>query len=286
LNTNSKLILGTVQFGLEYGINNFIGIPTGNEIARIFRIANISGIEMLDTASIYGDSERRIGELSRGDFKVYSKFSKVTTEEELYQEFQLSLANLRSNSIYGYMAHNADTLIENPKIWSVLQKLKSENKINKIGYSLYSTEQLITLLDIELIPDFIQVPYSLLDRKFDLFFLKLKKMGVEIHARSIFLQGLYFMNPDKLTPKLFPLKPELEKLRSYCNIYNVEIGSLALNFVMANPNIDKIVIGVDSSTQLQKNIDSIKSWKPNKKLIDSISSLDVENSELLNPSNW
>ena len=282
----NKIVLGTVQFGLNYGINNSIGMPTITEMSEIFKMANFLHIDMLDTAHVYGNAESKVGEFSGGNYKVVTIFSKVTNEEELFNEFQISLNNLKTNSVYGYMAHSADTLIQNPKLWQSLQKLQLENKTQKIGYSLYSPEQLMKLLDLNLIPDLVQIPYSLLDRKFEFFLPKLVSLGVEIHVRSVFLQGLYFMNLEKLPNKLSPLKSQLQKLHSCCNTHNVEIGSLALNYVVSNPNIHKVVIGIDSSLQLQQNINAIENWHHNQQLLDCVNDINIENVELLNPANW
>jgi aryl-alcohol dehydrogenase-like predicted oxidoreductase len=283
---NNKIALGTVQFGLNYGINNSIGIPTISEMSEIFKMANFAGIDMLDTAHVYGNAESKVGEFSEANFKVITKFSKVTNEEELFNEFQISLNNLKANSVYGYMAHSADTLIQNPELWHSLKKLRKENKTKKIGYSLYSPEQLMKLLDLNLIPDLVQIPYSLLDRKFEVFLPKLVSLGVEIHVRSVFLQGLYFMDLEKLPIKLLPLKSQLQKLHSFCNMYHVEIGSLALNYVVSNQNIDKVVIGIDSSLQLKQNINAIENWHHNQQLLDCVNDINIENVELLNPANW
>ena len=282
----NKIVLGTVQFGLNYGINNSIGMPTITEMSEIFKMANFLHIDMLDTAHVYGNAESKVGEFSGGNYKVVTKFSKVTNEEELFNEFQISLNNLKTNSVYGYMAHSADTLIQNPKLWQSLQKLQLENKTQKIGYSLYSPEQLMKLLDLNLIPDLVQIPYSLLDRKFEVFLPKLVGLGVEIHVRSVFLQGLYFMDLEKLPIKLLPLKSQLQKLHSCCNTHNVEIGSLALNYVVSNPNIHKVVIGIDSSLQLKQNINAIENWHHNQQLLDCVNDINIENVELLNPANW
>jgi aryl-alcohol dehydrogenase-like predicted oxidoreductase len=282
----NKIVLGTVQFGLNYGINNSIGMPSITEMSEIFKMANVAGINMLDTAHVYGNAESKVGEFSGGNYKVVTKFSKVTNEEELFNEFQISLNNLKTNSVYGYMAHSADTLIQNPELWHSLKKLRKENKTKKIGYSLYSPEQLMKLLDLNLIPDLVQIPYSLLDRKFEVFLPKLVGLGVEIHVRSVFLQGLYFMDLEKLPIKLLPLKSQLQKLHSCCNMYHVEIGSLALNYVVSNPNIDKVVIGIDSSLQLKQNINAIENWHHNQQLLDCVNGIDIENVELLNPANW
>lgn len=282
----NKIVLGTVQFGLNYGINNSIGMPTITEMSEIFKMANVAGINMLDTARLYGDAEYKVSKFLGTEYKVVTKFSNVTNEEELFNEFQISLNNLKTNSVYGYMAHSADTLIQNPELWHSLKKLRKENKTKKIGYSLYSPEQLMKLLDLNLIPDLVQIPYSLLDRKFEFFLPKLVSLGVEIHVRSVFLQGLYFMNLEKLPYKLSPLKSQLQKLHSCCNTHNVEIGSLALNYVVSNPNIDKVVIGIDSSIQLQQNINAIENWHHNQQLLDSVNDINIENVELLNPANW
>jgi aryl-alcohol dehydrogenase-like predicted oxidoreductase len=282
----NKIVLGTVQFGLNYGINNSIGMPTIMEMSEIFKMANVAGINMLDTARVYGDAEYKVGKFLGTEYKVVTKFSNVINEGELFNEFQISLNNLNINSVYGYMAHSADTLIQNPKLWQSLQKLQSGNKTQKIGYSLYSPEQLMKLLDLNLIPDLVQIPYSLLDRKFEVFLPKLVSLGVEIHVRSVFLQGLYFMDLEELPFKLLPLKSQLQKLHSCCNMYHIEIGSLALNYVVSNPNIDKVVIGIDSSLQLKQNINAIENWHHNQKLLDCVNDINIENVELLNPANW
>ena len=114
----------------------------------------------------------------------------------------------------------------------------------------------------------------------------LKKYKVKIFARSIFLQGLYFLNPDELPIKLYGFKKVLLELTSICNYYNISIHELALNFINSNPNIDKIVIGVDNAIQLEKNIEAIKNWKNNSEITEKINLLEIYNKELLNPSNW
>lgn len=282
----NKLCIGTVQFGISYGINNTVGIPALSEIEKILLIAKQSKINMLDTAHVYGNSESKIGDVADGEFRIVTKFSKVATEVDLNNELQLSLNNLKTKFIYGYLAHNADTLIENPFLWKTLQNFKEKKLVEKIGYSLYSCEQLEKLLDLNLIPDLVQIPYSLLDKKFEDFLPKLKTLGTEIHVRSVFLQGLYFINPLSLPVKLLPLKTPLVKLHECCMSFNITIGSLALNFASTNPNIDKVVIGVESSLQLQQNIDAIKSWHHNQQIIDCVNSIEVIHKELLNPINW
>jgi aryl-alcohol dehydrogenase-like predicted oxidoreductase len=282
----NKLALGTVQFGIPYGINNSTGMPTLNSIEEIFITASQAGIDILDTAHLYGDAESKIGQLAGKKFKLVTKFSSVKNEEELNNELVDSLKKLNANSIYGYMAHNADTLIENAELWQALKKIKENKSVERIGYSLYSTQQLEKLLALNLIPDIVQIPYSLLDRKFEPFLLRLKESGTEIHVRSVFLQGLYFMNILNLPEKLHPLKSSLIELQNICKENTISIGSLALNFAIGNPLIDKVVIGVDSVLQLKENIAKVKLWKHDQQLIDRINKIEVTHKELLNPVNW
>ncbi len=281
-----KLCIGTVQFGLPYGINNQFGIPSKLELKEIFNYAIESGITFLDTANAYGDAQLKIGEFSNNRFKIIGKFSSVNSINELNFELNSTLSQLKTNSVYGYLTHNADNLISNTDLWNGLKEVKANRKIKKMGYSLYSTEQLDKLLDLNLIPDLVQLPYSLLDKKFEPYFEVLKKLGAEIHVRSIFLQGLYFMNPLNLPDKLKYFKPILLKLNDICNEFKIDMNTLALNFPLSNPFIDKVVIGIDTISQLQKNIEAIRLWKYEENLMNCIKDIHVEYQELLNPANW
>ncbi len=281
-----KLALGTVQFGIPYGINNLGGIPSDTEIKEIFKLADKSGIQILDTAPGYGAAENKIGQLSNQKFKIVTKFSPTNNPVELNNQLNDSLDKLKTKSVYAYLAHNADSLIAHPHLWQTLQENKQNKKIKKIGYSLYSCEQLEKLLELNFVPDIVQLPYSLLDRKFELFLPQLARLGTEIHTRSVFLQGLYFMNPSTLSEKLKPLKSNLQYLHQCCEKYNVSINSLALNFVLLNKYVSHIVIGVDNAFQLKQNIKMIADWQDNTNLIEELSNITVSNKELLNPANW
>lgn len=281
-----KIALGTVQFGLDYGISNKNGVPNNSELNAIFDVAKNANISILDTANAYGNAEERLGKLSNNKFEIVTKFSKVDSEKELLEQLENSLKKLSTNKIYGYLAHNANVLIENPSFWRVLQKVKAENKIQKIGFSLYNPEQLNRLLELDIIPDLVQLPFSILDRKFEESLSVLKKLGTEIHVRSVFLQGLYFMNPNNLPSNLLSFKTTLEELNKICNQNNVSIAATALNFVVSNPNIDKVVIGVENANQLQTNINLITNWKFNEDLFSNIKSIKIQDKKLLNPANW
>lgn len=281
-----KVALGTVQFGLQYGISNTNGVPTDVVMNEIFNNASQNGINTFDTAVAYGNAEERIANFLPNKAEIISKFPKTDSKSELENIIQYSISRLKRDNLYGFMAHNGDFLIENPQLWEVLENLKQENKIQKIGYSLYTPEQLEQLLALDLVPDIIQIPYSLLDRKFEPYFADLQQKNVEIHCRSVFLQGLYFLDPEKLPEKLVPLNPELKRLQSICQSNQVKMSDVALNFAYSNTYVDKIVIGIENEMQLNENINSIKNWNKNNSIFDEIKLITVNNKELLNPANW
>ena len=261
-------------------------MPGDEAISNIFEIAGEMGIQVLDTASTYGDVELKIAKLSNKQFQIITKFPEVKSGMELNEQLNGSLKRLNVDHIYGYLAHNPDTLIASPDLWDVLLKAKRNEWVDKIGYSLYYPSELKKLLELGYKPDLVQIPYSLLDRKFESYLPLLKNLDIEIHVRSVFLQGLYFMDIEKLPQKLIPLKSNLVKLRSLCEMYDVKIGALALNFVYENPFIDRVVIGVDSTLHLKQNWEMINSWNYNPELMELINSVEVDQKELLNPTNW
>lgn len=280
-----KLAIGTVQFGLQYGVSNTTGIPNDNQLTEIFEIANKNNITILDTAMAYGNAESRISFVAK-KFNIVTKFNNVKTREELGNALSNSLNNLQLDSVYGYMAHNFQLLNENPDFWTVLQEEKEKGRVKKIGYSLYEPSQLEQLLEKEMVPDLVQLPYSIFDRKFENYFKLLKEMNTEIHIRSAFLQGLYFMNPPALPEKLKPLSGALTELKLFCETSGKAVADIALNFVYSNPFIDKVVIGVVNAEQLQENSNSVLSWNANEDFFDSIKNIAIKEKELLNPANW
>ena len=281
-----KIAIGTAQFGLKYGINNNKGIPSDQEIISILDFAQSNGIDTLDCASAYGNAESKIGELAGQEFKIMSKLSYKTNIKELEIQLDKSLNDLRRNSIYGYLVHNADDLINYPKLWDELLVQKSKGKVNKIGYSLYNIQQLESLIELDMLPDIVQLPYSLLDRKFENYFENLKSLGAEIHTRSVFLQGLYFMELNNLPGKLNLLRNELNELKLICNEKKIFIGALAINFVYDNPCIDKVIIGVDSLNQLTNNLNYLIESDLQDETINYIKKIETQYPEMLNPVNW
>lgn len=281
-----KLTLGTVQFGIDYGISNTDGVPSDAVLSEILYLAKTAGMDCLDTANAYGNAEERLGLYNNNRFKLVTKFPKVTSSNELKSSLNDSLQKLKQEAVYGYLAHNADILIENPELWQTLLQLKEEKKVKKIGYSLYDPLQLQKLLELDCIPDLVQLPYSMLDRKFESAIEILKKQGTKIHVRSVFLQGLYFMDPKQLPKKLQPLEKALSALHQISKEEKIPVSAIALHFALQNQNIDQVVIGVVTAKQLSENIDTVTEYSCNENVFSKIRSIEILNKELLNPVNW
>ncbi len=283
-NKISKIVIGTVQFGMDYGINNNEGKVSEEEVTQIFDIARNRHIETLDTAYVYGNSEEVLGRVGvSSDFKIVSKYPKCNEPVDVM--FNKSLSRLRADSLYAYMAHDFDTVFLNLSKWKEFEKLKETGKVSKIGFSLYNIKQLQLLWDNNIRFDILQFPYNILDRQFEPFFKKLKEQNVEIHTRSIFLQGLFFKNTEELSQGLSVLKPYLQKIQDYCKESNIAMEHLAMNYVLSKTEIDGVLIGIDSVKQLQSNIDKL-GYAITDKDIDFINSVVVTEKEILNPVNW
>ena len=280
-----KIGLGTVQWGLDYGIANTHGIPSDEVLNSIFALANKAGINMFDTAAQYGEAEKRVGQFSNLEHKIVTKIGNFSTNKCLNQQLDNSFNHLQRQNIYGCLFHNVDELIDNTDLWRELLVYKEEERINKIGYSLYEPQELFDLLEAGLHPDIVQLPYSILDRKFEPYFDLLKNKGVEIHVRSVFLQGLYFKNPEQLSNKLSILKPVISELQDISKQNNLDISELCLDFIRQNCKIDYAVIGVESEDQLRE-VSQVKNCNLNWDIIlETLDSYNIKK-ELLNPSNW
>lgn len=278
----SKLSLGTVQFGLDYGISNVSGKTEIEEVSKILKYAYEIGISTLDTASAYGECEEVLGKNDMTQFNVISKFSNTaSTRDELFKSLKLTLQNLKIDSIYGYLAHDANSLLKFPVLWDTLQEFKQIGLVQKIGYSLYMPEQLDHLLKLNYMPDLIQIPYNLIDQRFKEHLPILKSYGCEIHARSVFLQGLFFMESEKLSTFFNPIKPLLLQLkRNFADFHT--LASFLLNNVLHNPHIDSVVFGVNTEMQLKKNIKSLLAYNNKFKIDWDIKIPD----EILLPHKW
>ncbi len=288
-----KLALGTVQFGLSYGVSNTHGKTTEQQALDILEYAWRSGINTLDTASGYGDSEKVIGRLvDPYKWNICTKtphFSgkKISKDQLKLLDivFKQSLINLKRSNIDALLVHSAEDLLKpgGIQLFTKIQQLKELGSINKIGVSVYNYKQIDYLLDHYEI-DIIQLPINILDQRLikSGHLKKIKQHGIEIHARSVFLQGLLLMPLHKLPAYFSKIYGNLEKFMIYAHELSLSNIELALGFVQSIEEVDKVIIGVNTVDQLYKIIDASK-VKVNQ---NSYFDLAVFDTDYTNPSNW
>jgi aryl-alcohol dehydrogenase-like predicted oxidoreductase len=293
-----KLGIGTVQFGLDYGISNTSGKTSLKEVQSILKVATENGVDVLDTAYFYGDSESVIGRClpEQNRFRIITKtpsFKKNRYSADdgniIKKAFCGSLKKLRLSSVAGLLIHHADNVLADGGefLYDAMHELKSKGLVEKIGYSVYSGEQIDKLLDLY---DFemIQVPVNVLDQRLikggEL--KKLRNKGIEVHARSIFLQGLLLMEPDNLHSFFDPIKPVINKYKDFIISRGLTPVEGAINFIASMPEIDYIIVGVNTAAQLRANLDSFKRSLENRMTLENFSMFSLEDSRYIDPSLW
>lgn len=286
----NKLILGTVQFGLNYGINNSIGQASEPEVYNILDYCIKSKMSTLDTAAAYGNSEERIGNYfesvkAEKDFRIITKFN-LKNELSMLDSINQSLNRLKVKCVDTIMFHNfEDFKNTNTSELNSLLELKGEKFLN-LGISLYTNEQVYEVCDSGLF-SVIQLPFNALDNhnlRGDVL-ANLKNIGIETHTRSVFLQGLFFMDFNILPKKLKPLEKYLRKLDELAREYRITKESLVLQYTMCKDYIDGVLVGVDTLDQLKSNVLSTNRAIP-KEVFKEMDSIKVDEVELLNPATW
>ena len=269
---------------MPYGINNSGGKPPQEEAFSILDFARQNNIEFLDTADGYGESLRVIGRYHKRTgirFQVINKFK--LDGIKLSEKLGANLNVLGAESLYGYMYHHFGDY-ESKAVRDELNTLKEKGLIQKRGISIYGVDQLDAVYDDPEI-DLIQLPVNLMDlspRKKDLL-ATAHASGKEIHARSVYMQGLLLMDPSSLKGNLVQLRPYLEQLIKKIKSEGQDIKAAALNHVLNLDYIDCVVIGVEKVTQLAENLKLI-----NRGMQSSIDAIQVhpDDAFLLNPANW
>ena len=286
---NSKFILGTVQMGLTYGINNTKGKISLDDSLKILEYAFDKGIETLDSAESYGNAHQVIGIFHNKNltkkFKVITKLSHQINED-IDKKVDRYLKELNITQLDTLMFHSYASYEDNIVNFDVLKRLKSKNKIKNLGVSVYTNNEIDKVILNEDI-DVIQVPFNLLDNinlRNDIF-KKAKSKGKIIHTRSALLQGLFFKDKNDSNMIVQNLKDELILLSDISKRDNMSISELALSYCLNQKTIDNVLIGVDSMNQLIDNIKTVN-YTLKQKTIDSVNAIKIQNLDLLNPSLW
>jgi spore coat polysaccharide biosynthesis protein SpsF (cytidylyltransferase family)/aryl-alcohol dehydrogenase-like predicted oxidoreductase len=281
-----KIILGTAQLGFQYGINNQNKKIKKKDITDILNFAKKNYINYLDTAEGYKSSEKRIGEYCKNYKSSFNIITKFNTNK--LSKIRLSLKKLNLKKIFSVLIHNPSQIknrFDVINIKKILSKYKSN--ISFIGASINSPKEYLFLKKHKFFKIF-QIPYNILDIRWNKL-LKNKKKSIEIHARSIFLQGLLITDqkncPSKLKKEFNIVIKKLSYLRKKLNRFDEK--DLLFSYVNKNSNIKKIVIGIENIDQIAQ----IPFYLLRKDLTNSDMRLvkrkmpKVSN-DFLTPSNW
>jgi aryl-alcohol dehydrogenase-like predicted oxidoreductase len=285
-----NLALGTVQFGLDYGISNSTGRTPLEEVERILISAREQGINTLDTAVAYGDSETVLGHIGVSDWRVVSKVpvfqkSGMSGKEWVLHHLRESLERLRIRQLDSLLLHSAADLLgeEGHQIAAGLYAAKAEGLVGKVGYSIYSSQPLRELVQI-MLPDLIQAPLNVFDQRLvrSGWLNRLLEMGVEVHTRSVFMQGLLLMTPET-RPQAF-----VNNWNDLLGRWDTTVGeqseralALCLGFVKGHSGISRVVLGVESLKQLDE---LMKMWDT--AVLFEANEFACDDPQLIEPSNW
>jgi aryl-alcohol dehydrogenase-like predicted oxidoreductase len=257
LNRLSRIGLGTVQFSMDYGISNRDGRPSESEVAAILARAVEAGVGYLDTAASYADAETLIGRhLPSGHrLRIVTKLPPMAEdvitaahEETALAALAASLERLRSPQVYGVLIHQARDLAKPgwQHLVNALRKAKERGWTSRIGVSVYDESDL-ALVESRFVPDLVQLPFNALDRRLVAsgWLARLRQSGIEVHARSLFLQGLLLMDPAMLPGFFAPIRATLAKLRDAWAAERDTPLSGCLRYVLGHSDIDAAFVGVN-----------------------------------------
>lgn len=285
----NKLALGTVQFGLPYGIANQQGQVTESDARAILDLARSNGIHTLDTAIAYGESERVLGRMQLDGFDIVTKLPAVPDNCTdiagwLESELEGSLLRLNVSKVDSLLLHRPDQLSSaiGRKLYKSLLEKKSAGIVNRIGVSVYSPDEIVSLTE-RFHFDLIQAPFNIIDSRLkeSVVFEKLALSGTQLHVRSVFMQGLLLMSAAS--------RPE--KFKRWSSLWSIweqwlaDVGltplQACLRYALSIPEIERVVVGVDSSAQLSEILCASDGGCP-----APPPNLNCSDLNLLNPSLW
>ena len=284
-----KLALGTVQFGLNYGIANRSGQVSLPMVSQIIALARDRQIDVIDTAAAYGESEVTLGHVGIEGFRIVTKLPPLPGTQGdvgVWARRQLaeSLKRLRVQSLHGLLLHRASDLLgpRGRQLFRVLEDWRANGQVNKIGVSIYSPSELDHVMRLGKI-DLVQAPFNLIDRRLQTsgWLTRLKDAQVEIHVRSAFLQGL-LLKPVGCIPSQF--SPWSATWHSWA-AWQEHTGCSALAACLAFPHsfaeVDRVVVGVDSHRHLAQILDALDATVP-----PDFPEIACDDERLVHPSRW
>lgn len=286
---SSRLVLGTVQMGLDYGVANQRGRVPPDEARAILQIGRANGIDWLDTAAAYGESEATLGQLGMKDWKVVTKLRAapadcIDVEAWVREEVAASLRRLGVESVDGLLAHRPDQFLGRmgESIYASLKRLQEEGKVHRIGVSIYEPddlEPLVSHFDFEMV----QAPFNLLDRRMvnSGWLDRCRARGMLVHVRSIFLQGALLLKSADRRKRFSRWVSLWDRYEDWLRTSELTPVEACLRFALLDNRIDGAVVGVDSPSQMQELIEVANncfSIQP-----PDFSTTDLD---LINPARW
>lgn len=287
MNLIQKICIGTAQFGSSYGLTNKNEELSVIQIKEILSLAKNSGITFIDTAPSYGNAELKLGKLNLKDWNVITKVKTgncISITDSFSESVFESLDRLKIDKLYGVLVHNPKLFLD-PQIGRLLNQLtdlKEKGIINKIGVSVYDSKEVDFILanfDI----DIVQVPFNVIDGRMlvDSTLEKIKKRNIEIHARSVYLQGLLLMDIKEQIRQFGKWQSIWKEFEIFCLDNKITPLQVCLQYVLQNPLIDKVILGIDNCRQLEETIGSAVG-----NIINIPSELISIDDNLCNPLNW
>ena len=282
-----KLIIGTAQIGMRYGVAGG-GDFDQRKVDDLLKLAVSHNINSIDTAPGYGDAHLKIGKSAVKNLNIITKLPKLNLKTNHYKKIKNDVKNylttLNCRKLYCLLLHNPkDFLSSNGNsIYLALNLLKEEGLIEKFGVSTYELEDLNSIVDNFKI-DIVQHPVNILDRRLEKSgtLKKLNIQGIEVHCRSVFLQGLLLLNLERINSKFYPFRKDLLKIHNFSMKSQKTIQEICLSYVLNIKNISKIIVGIDDKKQLKELIKIIE----NKEVIN-IPEFKISNKNILDPRTW
>ena len=282
-----KLAIGTAQFGMPYGIANKNGQVSTDEVTAILDIAWQNGIDTLDTAKSYGNSEELLGNYIKQhpecSWKIITKIGE--NRQNVDEQFHHSIKKLTVSPTM-VLAHSTELFL-NKEFQLEFVEASEKYSINKIGVSLYSEDEINRAMESALRPEVIQLPLNILDTK--LFqrgvLANISNNGIEVHARSAFLQGLFYLLDSEIEKRFNDALPFINKLKSIAAETYLTLPELSLLWLVNLDEISKVIIGVDSAEQLNKHLVTLNK-KVDPSVFEVALSVNYQNENILNPSVW
>ena len=289
-----KLGLGTVQWGMQYGIANRTGQPDDQQVSTMLTRAKAAGVLVLDTAHDYGTAEFTIGGLAASNGlrcvtkTPYLRVQTVTAGElaTFTSSFSESLCRLGTRHVHGLLVHDAGNLLSagGERLWEWLQTEKAKGRVRKVGASVYRPEQLSELLDRYPL-DIVQLPLNVYDQRFlsSGLLTHLDALGVEVHARSAFLQGLLLLDVSELPPMFHPIRAHHDRWRRAAGGDRQFALAAALRFCLERPEVDYVIVGADNDVQLAEILAAAEQERAS---AVEYASFALSDERVLDPSKW